>query len=58
MTTRHIYVIALFVLCVIIVGLTFSVSGNPIFAATMGGLVCVIGLLAMRATGATLVVNV
>lgn len=39
-------------LCVGVGGLTYAVSGNPLYAAAMGGLVLLFGLLAVRAVGA------
>jgi len=51
--TKLIYAIAVFILVISMVGFTFSVSRNPLYAAMMGGLVCLFGWLTIHAATRT-----
>lgn len=51
METKVLVWVVVVLLCVFMVGLTYVESGNPLYAAMMGGLVLLFGLLAVRAGG-------
>jgi hypothetical protein len=51
--TKLVYTIAVLILFIGMIGLTFSVSRNPLYAAMMGGLVCLFGWLTLNAATRT-----
>lgn len=53
MNTKLVYSIAVSILVISMVGFTFSVSHNPLYAAMMGGLVCLFGWLTIHAATRT-----
>ena len=53
MNTKLVYAIVVLILFIGMIGLTFSVSHNPLYAAMMGGLVGLFGWLTLHAANRT-----